>query len=116
LQHFEDEILWRLCKEVLTHIFNVPQFHPNSKPGVDHCLSFLVTDNRIWFRNYQVFSEPQNKTVESQELYEIGPRFVLNPICVLDGCMLGIVLYKNPSYESIAKVQFSSYLSRRRPA
>lgn len=64
---------YSLLKELLTQIFGVPNHHPKSQPFFDHVYSFMVLDNRIWFRNYQILSE-------DGALAEIGPRFVLNPV------------------------------------
>lgn len=62
-----------LLKELLVQIFGVPNYHPKSQPFFDHVYTFMVLDNRIWFRNYQILSE-------DGALAEIGPRFVLNPV------------------------------------
>lgn len=102
---FNEKSHWKLARELLIHTFNVPKYHPKSKPCVDHTYSFVISDERIWFRNYQIWTESWNKALENEELYEIGPRFVLNPICILDGVMNGLVLYKNPSYISTTKIQ-----------
>ena len=40
-------------------------------------------------------------------MVEIGPRFVLNPIVFLDGCMSGLVLYSNILYISPSLVIYS---------
>ena len=42
-----------MLKELLTHIFVVPQKHNKCKPFFDHVLVFSVADGRIWLRNYQ---------------------------------------------------------------
>lgn len=65
---------YNLLKELLTQIFGVPKHHPKSQPFFDHVYTFMILDNRIWFRNYQILSE-------DGALAEIGPRFVLNPVC-----------------------------------
>lgn len=38
--------------------------------------------------------------MDNQELYEIGPRFVLTPIAVVDGTLMGETLYKNQKYQT----------------
>ena len=43
-----------MLKEMLTHVFTVPQKHNKCKPFFDHVLVFSVADGRIWLRNYQV--------------------------------------------------------------
>ena len=70
---------------------------------MDHVLSFNIADNRIWFRNYQINTEVDGKEKKT-ELFEIGPRFLLNPIVILDGNLSGEVLYQNPEYESRVEV------------
>ncbi|EAR91085.2 brix domain protein (macronuclear) [Tetrahymena thermophila SB210] len=97
---FSEEPSLKLYRELLTHIFNVPRYHPKSKPCTDHLLSFIYSDNKLWFRNYQLYQETQNKQLDNQELYEIGPRFVMTPIAIIDGTMMGEVLYKNPQYKT----------------
>ena len=42
-----------LFREISINVFATPNFHPKSKPFVDHSLSFNFFDSRIWFRNYQ---------------------------------------------------------------
>lgn len=99
---FESEPHWKLIKEMLTQVFGSPMGHPHVKPFVDHVLSFMILDNRIWFRNYQIsFSTP----VESGKpgdmlLVEIGPRFVLNPIKIFAGSFGGAMLWENSTYVS----------------
>ena len=87
-------------KELITQTFGTPKNHPKSKPFYDHVFSFNVLDNRIWFRNYQIFREPDGKNKEAFDLVEIGPRFVLNPIRIFEGCLTGMVIYHNPTYIS----------------
>lgn len=64
---------YSLLKELLIQTFGVPKHHPKSQPFFDHVYTFMILDNRIWFRNYQILSE-------DGALAEIGPRFVLNPV------------------------------------
>ena len=80
-----------LLKELLTQVFGTPYHHPKSQPFIDHVLNFTLLDNKIWVRNYQIGEE-------LDQLAEIGPRFVLNPIKIFDGCFGGAVLYENGSY------------------
>jgi hypothetical protein len=89
--------MWKIAKELLSQAFNVPLYHPRSKSVLDHALSFTIEpkSNTLWFKNYQIFREVQNKEHSKTELYEIGPRFVLDPVCILEGVMKGEVLYRN---------------------
>ena len=52
---FENELYLTLFKEIAVNTFSTPNFHPKSKPFVDHTFSFKYHDHKIWFRNYQVF-------------------------------------------------------------
>jgi ribosome biogenesis protein BRX1 len=138
LLHFdhEFEVLphLRIVKSMLTTVFNVPRYHPRSKPFIDHMYCFFYLDGRVWVRHYQIQMPPPptpNKKVEGQKdskgvedielneegptiapvadrlfhatkaeleqmkLMEVGPRFVLNPLTILNGAFSGAVIYKN---------------------
>lgn len=89
-------------KEMLTQSFGSPMGHPHVKPFVDHVLSFMILDNRIWFRNYQIsFNQVEGgKGPGEMILVEIGPRFVLNPIKIFAGSFGGALLWENPAFVS----------------
>ncbi|XP_047514455.1 ribosome biogenesis protein BRX1 homolog [Pieris napi] len=89
---------YSLLKELLIQIFGVPKHHPKSQPFFDHVYTFMILDNRIWFRNYQILSE-------DGALAEIGPRFVLNPVKIFSGSFGGATLWENPKYISPAKLR-----------
>lgn len=89
---------YSLLKELLIQIFGVPNHHPKSQPFFDHVYTFMILDNRIWFRNYQILSE-------DGALGEIGPRFVLNPVKIFSGSFGGSTLWENPKYISPAKLR-----------
>ncbi|XP_026328519.1 ribosome biogenesis protein BRX1 homolog isoform X2 [Hyposmocoma kahamanoa] len=95
---FTKDAHYNLLKELLTQIFGVPYHHPKSQPFFDHVYSFMILDNRIWFRNYQILSE-------DGALAEIGPRFVLNPVKIFSGSFGGGTLWENPKYVSPAKLR-----------
>lgn len=102
---FDSEPHLQLMKEMFTQVFGSPKGHPRVKPFVDHVLSFLIVDGRIWFRNYQathsgVAEGPGKKGKGDLMLVEIGPRFVLNPIKVFGGSFGGVTLWDNPSFVS----------------
>ncbi|KAL4235619.1 Ribosome biogenesis protein BRX1 [Mactra antiquata] len=92
-KEFDEHPHWQLLKELFTQIFGTPNHHPKSQPFFDHVFTFSISDNRIWFRNYQILEEDGS-------LAEIGPRFVLNPIRVFEGSFGGPTLYLNPGYVS----------------
>jgi ribosome biogenesis protein BRX1 len=83
---------------MLAQTFSTPKNHPKSKPFIDHVLSFSYYDNRVWFRNYQVVNQHEEKFTETDDieklmLIEIGPRFCLQPIKAFDGTMGGDALW-----------------------
>lgn len=102
---FESSDHNKLMKELFTHAFGVPPNARKSKPFVDHVMTFSIVDNKIWVRNYQI-----NETVDSKEadtlnpeelsLVEIGPRFVLTLITILEGSFGGPKIYENKEYVS----------------
>lgn len=73
---FTEKPHYAVLKELLVQVFGVPKGHPKSQPFFDHVYTFMVLDNRIWFRNYQILSE-------DGALAEVGPRFVLNPVSMI---------------------------------
>lgn len=93
----------KLVKELLIGIFNVPKYHPKSTGVVDHVLNFTNESNVVSFRNYQIFREAVNKDKDKLDLYEIGPRCLMEPVCILDGVMGGEVLYRSAVVKKVAK-------------
>lgn len=110
-----------MLKELLGGVFNTPRYHPKSKPFIDHVFSFKHFDERIWFRNYQILNEKDEKfterdQVENMNLVEIGPRFSLMPIKILSGCFSGETLWQNGKYITPAKLRskkFARFMKRR---
>ncbi|KAF8136470.1 ribosome biogenesis protein BRX1 [Boletus edulis] len=96
-----DESEWgKLTKEIFTHIFGVPPLARRAKPFIDHVLTFSMVDNKIWFRNFQIFEkDPQQPNgIPSTSLVEIGPRFVLTPIRIFEGAFGGATVFSNPEF------------------
>lgn len=95
LLHFDKEFdvipHLRILKALLTDVFNTPNYHPKSKPFIDHMLCFFYLDGKIWFRNYQILPDSQ----PTMDVMEIGPRFVMDPVVVLNGNLQGSVLWRN---------------------
>lgn len=114
-----------VIRELLMHIFSVPKGARKSKPFVDHVLGFTLADGKIWVRCYQICetaiskSDPdpddkpkpkarpsdQSKPTHSSDntkisLVEIGPRFVLTPIVILESSFGGPVIYENKQFVS----------------
>jgi len=90
---FDGSPHYSLIKELLVQSFSTPNHHPKSQPFTDHVMTFTILDHRIWFRNYQLVDE-------KGALAEVGPRFVLNPIKILEGSFSGTTLWTNPNYIS----------------
>ena len=97
---FDKEPQLKVLKELFIDTFGAPKNHPKTKPFVDHTFNFTWSDNKVWFRNYQIFREQvvNNKASDDYELIEIGPRFSLTPIRLFEGFLSSTVLYANPSY------------------
>ena len=122
----------QLIKELLTHTFSVPKGSRKSKPFIDHVMGFTIADGKIWIRCFQiseteisktdvikdseekentkangVFSKPKKaeKGDTKISLIEIGPRFVLTPIVVLEGSFGGPVIYENKEFISPNQVR-----------
>jgi len=140
---FEKQAHLRVIKELFTQIFGVPKTSRKVKPFVDHVLGFTIADGKIWIRCYQISeSEPgKKKSADSEEmdvdsapkknkhgdkevsLVEIGPRFVLTPIvilesryvnssagyvtclCLYDSSFGGPVIYENKEFVSPNQVR-----------
>ena len=100
-----------VLRSLLTQVFGTPKNHSKSKPFVDHVFSFFYVKGRIAFRNYQIVEEtdPQTKQVE-RSLLEIGPRFTLQPIRILNGTFEGKTVWKNEEFVNPNKVCNYHYL------
>ena len=116
---FDKQAHLRVIKEVLTHTFGVPPTSRKIKPFVDHVMGFTMADGKIWIRCYQISETEASKAKPDQEnevpsmptpkaakgetnisLVEIGPRFVLTPIVILEGSFGGPVIYENKEFVS----------------
>lgn len=114
-----------IIKELLTHTFGVPQGARKTKPFVDHVMGFTIADGKIWIRCFQISETAISKTdnagkeneVDASQtitknilnqkpgstkisLVEIGPRFVLTPIVILESSFGGPVIYENKEFVS----------------
>lgn len=104
---FNDNDHNKLMKELFIHSFGVPPQARKSKPFVDHVMTFSIVDNKIWVRNYQINElvehkekDDENVAVDELSLVEIGPRFVLTLITILEGSFGGPKIYENKQYVS----------------
>lgn len=146
---FDDEEIiktgneWRgLVREMLRGVFSVPKRGVRGmKPFIDRVIGVYWVDGKIWIRVFEI-RETEGKTDKDGEkedaaekkkkkrqgrdgqpsisLVEIGPRFVLTPIVILEGSFGGPVIYENREYVSPNQVRrevrlkkASRYASRR---
>jgi len=98
---FDEAPHLQLLKRLFTSIFAIPKGHAKSKPFHDHVLQFSWLGGRVVVRHYQVVP-PLNEGSrgDGDSLVEIGPRFALTPIRVLEGSFRGATLYANGKYVS----------------
>ncbi len=103
---FNDESMPQLqvMKNMFQRVFGVPRNHPKSKPFHDHIMGFYWIDGKVWVRHYQIspVSTDYLDNPDYQSLTEIGPRFVLEPVLILNGSFSGNVIYKNTDFKSPA--------------
>ncbi len=115
----------QVIKELLLHVFGVPKGARKTKPFVDHVMGFTLADGKIWIRCYQISETVQSKGKPGEEgedeaepkpkakggketnlsLVEIGPRFVMTPIVILEGSFGGPVIYENKEFVSPNQVR-----------
>lgn len=124
-----------VIKELLMHIFGVPKGARKTKPFVDHVMGFTLADGKIWIRCFQISETEMSKSelktdgdLESAvakgkpqkgrrnetkiSLTEIGPRFVLTPIVILESSFGGPVIYENKEFVSPNQVRSELRLSK----
>ncbi|RJE19935.1 ribosome biogenesis protein BRX1 [Aspergillus sclerotialis] len=108
-----------LIREMLRGVFCVPKRGVRGmKPFIDRIIGVFGVDGKIWIRVYEIReSEGGDKKVETEKpkpkkgglpdlsLVEIGPRFVLTPIVILEGSFGGPVIYENKEYVSPNQVR-----------
>ncbi|CCK72458.1 ribosome biogenesis protein BRX1 KNAG_0K00930 [Huiozyma naganishii CBS 8797] len=102
---FESSPHYKLIKELFIHNFGVPPTARKIKPFVDHVMSFNIVDDKIWVRTYEISNSARNSNEyeegeEDLSLVEIGPRFVMTVILILEGSFGGPKIYENRQYVS----------------
>ncbi|CAJ2510709.1 Uu.00g063340.m01.CDS01 [Anthostomella pinea] len=122
---FDQEPYLQLIKEIFLHVFGVPPGARKSKPFVDHVMSFMFVDGKIWVRNYEIKETDPSKTKAGEDgdeevssksskgrnkeldmsLLEIGPRFVMSPIIIQEGSFGGPIIYENKNFVSPNQVR-----------
>jgi len=100
--NFEDSTKGYLgvIKEVLVNVFSTPKGHKRVKKYIDRTVSFTLADGKIWVRHYQIVEKE-----DGMSLLEIGPRFVMTPICILEGSFSGPVIFENKEFVSPNQVR-----------
>ncbi|KAJ5676077.1 Ribosome biogenesis protein BRX1 [Penicillium macrosclerotiorum] len=118
-----------LVREMLRGVFCVPKRGVKGmKPFVDRIIGVFGVDGKIWIRIYEIResegggkkdgeetakSTPKSKSGEPEvSLVEIGPRFVLTPIVILEGSFGGPVIYENKEYVSPNQVRREIRMSK----
>jgi ribosome biogenesis protein BRX1 len=108
-----------LVRELLRGVFCVPQKGVRGmKPFVDRITGIFVLDDKIWVRVYEIRDQDKDKTHDGENggsdvtLVEIGPRFVLTPIVILEGSFGGPVIYENREFVSGSQVRREVRLKR----
>ena len=126
--NFDRQPHLQVIKELFRHVFGVPKGARKSKPFVDHLMAFTIADGKIWIRCYQI-SETESterppddaddhdrdhstRKDTSVSLVEIGPRFVLTPIVILEGSFGGPVIYENREFVSPNQIRAELRLQR----
>ncbi|EEP79274.1 ribosome biogenesis protein BRX1 [Uncinocarpus reesii 1704] len=133
---------WRgLVKEMLRGVFSVPKRGVRGmKPFIDRVIGIYWVDGKIWIRVFEIRETDGKVGKDGEEeevadkkkskrgkdglphlsLVEIGPRFVLTPIVILEGSFGGPVIYENREYVSPNQVRreirlkkAARYVSRR---
>lgn len=99
-----------LIREMLRGVFSVPRRGVKGmKPFVDRVIGIFGVDGKIWIRVYEIReAEGDAKGKDGSPdvtLVEIGPRFVLTPIVILEGSFGGPVIYENKEYVSPNQVR-----------
>lgn len=127
---FDSAPHWQLLREMFTQIFGVPKGARKSKPFIDHVVNFTIADGKVWWRCYQIVESEPGKKKEGEDggdaeaaaaaaaaakkankgetelsLVEIGPRMVLTPIVILEGCFGGPKIYENKEFVSPNQVR-----------
>jgi ribosome biogenesis protein BRX1 len=96
-----------LLREMLRGVFCVPPKGVRGmKPFLDRVIGVYGLDGKIWIRVYEIREGEQNKTTKEPagfddiSLVEIGPRFVLTPVVILEGSFGGPVIFENKQFVS----------------
>ena len=92
---FDNTPEYGIIKQLLTRALSVPYKTKGMKPVIDTALSFFVVEEHIYFRRYQI-SWDEDKV----RIFEAGPRFILQPILILNGPFCGKPIWRNSAFTS----------------
>ena len=134
---FDSQPYLTVIKEILTHNFGVPQSSRKIKPFIDHVMGFTFADGKIWIRCFEISESKLSRGESNKEdgtngkerpspapkhasghedtkikLVEIGPRFVLTPIVILESSFGGPVIYENKEFISPNQIRTELRLSK----
>ena len=107
-----------LVREMLAGVFCVPAKGVRGmKPFIDRVIGVYNLDGKIWLRCYEVREGEDGKIVAEKDsdatsLLEIGPRFVLTPIVILEGSFSGPVLFENKEFVSANQVRSATRMEK----
>ena len=116
-----------LVREMLRGVFCVPGKNVKGmKPFIDRVVGIYGLDGKIWIRIYEIREGGKNdaQTPEEQKLadgaevaagvklVEVGPRFVMTPIVILEGSFGGPVIFENKMYVSPNMVRREALLKK----
>ncbi|KAE8341206.1 hypothetical protein BDV24DRAFT_132555 [Aspergillus arachidicola] len=121
-----------LVREMLRGVFSVPKRGVKGmKPFIDRIIGVFGVDGKIWIRVYEIRESEaggKKKSEDGEEavkpvpkgkdglpeisLVEVGPRFVLTPIVILEGSFGGPVIYENKEYVSPNQVRHDIRISK----
>lgn len=115
-----------LIREMLRGIFCVPSKGVRGmKPFIDRVVGIYGLDGKIWIRVYELregakeaATPEEQKLADGAEiasgikLIEVGPRFVLTPIVILEGSFGGPVIFENKMYVSPNMVRRETRLKK----
>ena len=97
-----------LIREMLKGVFCVPSKGVRGmKPFIDRVIGVYGLDGKIWLRMYEIRETEKGENqdlpkgaITDVTLIEVGPRFVLTPIVILEGSFGGPVIFENKEYVS----------------
>ncbi len=108
-----------LVRELLRGVFCVPKRGVRGmKPFVDRITGVFGLDGKIWIRVYEIRevdkkrNEGGDRSSTDVSLVEIGPRFVLTPIVILEGSFGGPLIYENKEFVSSNQVRSEARLKK----